>query len=311
MKKLKKILDYIIAGKGRVYLLAKKIIPWNNFFFNAIRLFYSKKIYNKSTKLNFDKKNYNSLKESEFKLFSQNGEDGIIDFIFHHIGFKSKKSVEIGFGYIENNSLFLITKYNFNSLLIDGQDYNVNVFNKFNRKIIKSNSLAIKEWITTDNINQIISNYIDDSEVDLLSIDIDGNDYWIWESIKCISPRVVIMEYNASFYSHSITVPYDESFDRTKFSNEPRNSHWYHGASLSALEKLGKSKGYSLIGTDSKGVNCFFVKDNEIDKCSIEKVSSKKSFTPHYNRFNGILTKQPMNSREQFEKISDKTYIRV
>ena len=302
-----KILNYIIAGRGRVLMLFKNILPWNNILFNYIRVILLKRRYDNAIyfSLNTFNQSEKSLNDHEFSLFSQNGEDGIFNHIFNKIGFTSRKSVEIGFGYKENNSLFLITKHNFESLLIDGQSHNVDVFNFFNNKYIKSKSLAVKSWITKDNINNTISEYIHDKQVDLLSIDIDGNDYWIWEAIDSIEPRVVILEYNASFYNNSITIPYDINFNRTDFSNEPRDSHWYHGASLKALTKVSQKKGYKLVGTDSKGVNCFFIRDEIIKNYNIKTYEAEEVFKPHYTRVNGLLTKIPMESEKQFEMLKD------
>jgi hypothetical protein len=310
---MKKTINYIISGKGRIYFLLKKIIPWSNPIFNWIRFLYLKKKYNfaKDFSVKSYEKKSSDINKNEFSLFSQHGEDGIFNFIFEQIGFSNKKSVEIGFGYHENNSLFLISKFHFKSLLIDGQDYNVNVFNDFNKKYIKSESLAIKKWITKDNINDIISSYVSDKEIDLLSIDIDGNDYWIWKAINCVSPRVVILEYNASLHLHSLTVPYNESFDRTDYSNNPRHSHWYHGASLSALAKLSKTKGYELIGTDKKGVNAFFVRKDLIIENGLDILTVSEAYKPHFGRTNGILTKVPLDSEHQFKEIEYLKYIKV
>lgn len=120
---------------------------------------------------------------------------------------------------------------------------------------------ALCAFLTVENLADTITGAGVPAGLDLLSIDVDGVDYWLWESLTCVSPRVVVIEYNASFGPHrSITVPYESGFDRV----EKHPSTFYHGASLSALAKLGAKKGYSLVGCDSNGVNAFFVRNDLI-----------------------------------------------
>jgi len=142
--------------------------------------------------------------------------------------------------------------------------------------------------ITAENINEVLLANSQAREIDLLSIDIDGNDYWVWEAITAIEPRVVIIEYNASFDSDkSLAVKYDPNFDR----HEKHMSGWYHGASLMALTKLANAKGYILVGCESQGVNAFFVR-KDIATGKIFEVSVKESFYPHLSRMNKANTSQ-------------------
>ena len=108
----------------------------------------------------------------------------------------------------------------------------------------------------------------------MLSIDIDGNDYWIWKAINCIKPRLVVIEYN-SFFGPKIaaTVQY-----KTKFIWDHRNKKSYYGASLKALEKLGKKKGYNLIGVDTNGVNAFFIRKDLSKNTNIKSKKIKHIF---------------------------------
>lgn len=181
----------------------------------------------------------------ERKEYAQNKEDGIIHAIFTMIGTTNKYFVEFGVeDGIECNTRYLSKHKGWSGLLMDGSNEN------------KAINLQ-KEFITAENIEALFEKHNVPKEFDLLSIDIDGNDYWIWKVITHYSPRVVIMEYNACIpYSPAVTVPYKEDFvwDKTD----------YYGASLSALVKLGAQKGYTLIATDSRGVNAFFVQDDLI-----------------------------------------------
>ena len=116
-------------------------------------------------------------------------------------------------------------------------------------------------------------------EIDLLSIDVDGNDYWLWKAISSISPRVVIAEYNASFGpDRAVTVPYDRSFDR----HQKHPSGFYHSMSLAAAEKLAAAKGYSLIGCEDAGVNALFVRKDQAGPFAA--LTARRAFKPHSSR---------------------------
>jgi hypothetical protein len=176
----------------------------------------------------------------ERKEYSQNGEDGIINAIFKMIGTTNKYYVEFGVeDGIESNSRYLWKHKGWKGLMMDGGHEN----DEINLQ---------KEFITAENIEELFTKHNVPKELDLLSIDIDGNDYWLWKAISNYHPRVVIMEYNAHVPpTISKTIPYQADFcwDGTD----------YFGASLLALATLGKQKGYTLIGTDRNGVNAFFV----------------------------------------------------
>ena len=177
----------------------------------------------------------------EKKKYSQNGEDGIIESIFKHIGTKNKMFVEIGVGDgTENNTRNLAE-----------QGWKGRWLSLPPVKHIPSGVEFVVAKVTAENVNSLFGNLPKD--LDLLSIDIDGNDYWVWKALETVSPRVMVMEYNA-FLPPPIarTIRYDPDFNWA-FTD-------YFGASLCALDKLARSKGYSLLCCDSRGVNAFFVK---------------------------------------------------
>ena len=238
---------------------------------NIIKLLY-KKFYQKA---NYDVQkslllsgkilsNYNnqkqvvkSLDEVEFQVFSQRGEDGIIQYIINKIEIPNKVFVEFGVEtYTESNTRFLLFNNNWSGLVIDGCEKNIN-FIKKDLIYWKYDLVAINSFITKENINDLISSYTGVQDIGLLSLDIDGNDYWIWESINCINPRVVICEYNSAFgNSRKVSVPYKSDFIRSK----EHYSDLYFGASLAAFCDLADKKGYDFIGTSSAGVNAYFVR---------------------------------------------------
>lgn len=237
---------------------------------------YIKKIYHKVYhKLNYDvhknlllngkilsqfnnsKHDINSLEEVEFQVFSQRGEDGIIQYIINKIDIPNKIFVEFGVeNYTESNTRFLLFNNNWRGLVIDGSQANVD-FIKNDFIYWKYDITAVKNFITKENINSIISNYTKETDIGLLSVDIDGNDYWIWEAIDVINPRIVICEYNSAFgATKKLTVPYKSDFDRTT----AHYSNLYFGASLASFCHLAEMKGYDFIGTAGAGVNAFFVR---------------------------------------------------
>jgi hypothetical protein len=208
------------------------------------------------SKLNLEL-NKKKINDYEFKVFSQWGEDGIIDYLVSNLYIKNKTFIEFGVeNYEEANTKFLLLNKNWSGLIIDSSIDNISLIKK--SEIYWKYSLeAVCEFINTKNINKIIESSNLAKEVGILSIDLDGNDYWIWKEINVISPSIVIIEYNARFgKKKSCTVPYDENFLRQK----KHYSMIYYGASIQALVKLGKEKGYEFVCCNKAGNNAFFVK---------------------------------------------------
>lgn len=253
-----------------------------------------------SVDLNDDNKS--KLKTYEYGILSQNGEDGIIRYLFSEIGYGSKIFLEFGFGVTQNNSLRLMLHEGFSGLFIDGSKIEVKRFNQSIKRIGITNVKAVHKLITVENLKSIIVENELPKDIDLLSIDVDGNDYWFWEEITYLNPKIVIVEYNASLgFIRSQTVPYDPFFDR----NKKHRSGFYHGASLAALFKLGSKKGYSLVGCDSNGVNAFFVR-NDCLVGSIKALSPEEAFFPITK---GI--KHGLSTEEQYEVIKEMPYIDI
>lgn len=214
-------------------------------------------------KLNENKKDIN---QTEFKVYSQWGEDGIIQYLINNIEISNKIFIEFGVeNYTESNTRFLLQNNNWSGLVLDGSESNIEYIKK-DPIYWKYNLKAETAFVDKDNINDLIKKNGIQGDIGILSIDIDGNDYWVWESIDSISPRIVICEYNSHFGDkYKISIPYDQSFFRTNkhFSNV------FYGASISALEFLGKSKGYSLVGSNSAGNNVFFVRDDLVENLKV------------------------------------------
>lgn len=210
-----------------------------------------------------------SINDYEFKVSSQWGEDGIIQYLLNHIPIENKIFVEFGVeNYTEANTRFLLQNNHWSGLVLDGSEEHIS-FIKNDPIYWKHNLKSECAFITSENINQLITKNGIKGDIGILSVDIDGNDYWVWEAINCIAPRIVICEYNSHFGNlHKISVPYDPSFVR----NNKHFSNIYYGASISALDFLAKKKGYSLIGSNMAGNNIFFVRD--------DLMSNFKAITP-------------------------------
>ena len=219
------------------------------------------------------------LDRYEYSWLSQNGEDGVIRYLFDRIGYESRWFVEFGFGAVQCNSLRLMIHEDFHGLLLDGSDENVSFFNYTAERLGIDGVKAVQAFITRDNLEALITDNGTPRDIDFLSLDVDGNDYWFWETLECVSPRVVCIEYNAGLGPDlSLTVPYADDFER--YAKHP--SGFFHGASLAALESLGKRKGYYLIGCDLTGTNAFFLRDDiEID--DVPALTSREAFRPHAN----------------------------
>jgi hypothetical protein len=223
-----------------------------------------------------------SINAYEFSFYSQNGEDGIILHLLDKVGAGSHVVVEIGTEDIrECNSANLIFNFGWRACLIEadpvwaekGRDYLASM--RVGDRVNLINARAMPA-----DINQRLQEAGISGGVDVLSIDIDSHDYWLWRAIDVINPRLVVIEYNACFGpSLSVSVPEP---DRAG-TNEP-DEPWYHGASITAMEKLGLRKGYRLVGGDSRGVNAFFVRRDLADGAGLQPVPAEQAFRPHYRR---------------------------
>ena len=201
-----------------------------------------------------------ALSDTEFKVFSQWGEDGIIQFLISRVATPSRTFVEFGTqDYTESNTRFLLVNDNWRGLVIDGSERDIG-FIRADAISWRHDLEAVCAFVTRDNINELIARRFAGEELGLLSIDIDGNDYWIWQAIE-VRPSIVVCEYNSVFGSRlAVTVPYRADFDRTAahFSN------LYFGASLPALCRLAQHKGYAFVGSNSAGSNAFFVRGDRL-----------------------------------------------
>ncbi|MGE0395419.1 MAG: hypothetical protein AB7T06_01735 [Kofleriaceae bacterium] len=232
----------------------------------------------------------------EYGVFSQWGEDGLIAYLLARVPIERPWFVEFGVeDYREANTRFLLQTRNWRGLVIDGSDAHV--------RSIQQDDISWRHelearcaFVTRENINTLLDETGFTGDIGLLSIDIDGNDYWVWEAIEVASPRIVIVEYNSLFgASRAVTVPYDREFVRAR----KHYSNLYYGASLPALAKLGERKGYALVGSNSAGNNAFFVRRDvlgSIPSVSVEDAYRRSRFREARDR-DGALTFASFSAR--------------
>ena len=189
------------------------------------------------------------------KVYSQFNEDGILQSILKYLPCDNKIFIEFGVeNYLQSNTRFLLQNDNWSGIVIDGSEENV-------RQILESKLHtfygldAYSLFIDRDNINDFLKSKLDGRKCDLLSIDIDGNDYWVWEKIECCDPKIVVIEYNSLYGSSAdCSMRYKYDFVRSE------EKLYFYGASFSALLRLGHQKGYQLVRCNNNGNNMFFVK---------------------------------------------------
>ncbi len=233
-------------------------------------------------------KDIQHIHEAEFKVFSQWGDDGIIQFLINKLEIKNKIFIEFGVqNYTESNTRFLLINNNWKGLIIDSSEEFMNYVKK--DSVYWKYDLTVEcSFITAENINSLFSKNKFSGDIGILSIDIDGNDYWVWEKINSVSPDIVITEYNSLFgCKYPVTIPYEPAFTRQK----AHYSHLYWGTSLKALYSLALKKGYVFIGCNSNGNNAYFIKKekaNGLKALSAEEGYVESNFRESHDK-NGNL----------------------
>ena len=234
--------------------------------------------------------NFPKLSDTGFRVFSQYEEDGKLLFIFSIIGMENNQFVEIGSNDgINSNCANLFFNFGWYGLFIDCDTWSIKRGKRFYNKYpnpLQYKPKFICEKVTRENVNQIIGEAGISGAIGLLSIDIDGNDYWVWDALSIIDPKVVIIETHNEFGLNNIVVPYDP---KSEYSNK---HPVYHGASPIAMVKLAKKKGYRLVGANQLGFNFIFIKNGIVDtiipEVSVESVLTHPSLQEGYKAYEEI-----------------------
>jgi hypothetical protein len=187
-------------------------------------------------------------------ISSQMDEDGITLSILHEIGIESRRFVEVGSGVNGGNSGFLARELGFSGLMLDADPVCIEVIGQtFDRSRVTSAC----EWITAESIDDVVAQHGATGDIDVLGIDIDGNDIWVWDACTACDPRLVIIEFNPMWGpDRRVAVPYDPSFDRHQHKSI------YFGASLAAVAAMGERKGYRLVATTPGAANAYLLRDD-------------------------------------------------
>ena len=244
------------------------------------------------------------INDIELKIFSQFGDDGIIQYLINKLEIEEKYFNFIEFGvenYLESNTRFLLINNNWSGLILDASEKNIHQIK--NSSFFWKHDLEAKScFINKSNINNILlESKLDKNNIGILSIDIDGNDYWILKEIySFVKPEIIILEYNASFLDKSISVPYHDNFERHSF----HKSGFYHGASINAFYKL-LSEDYFLIESIG-GNNLIFLRKDKLK-------NDIKTLTPNKANKEPLLRNKwsGKKAKEQWEEIKCLDYIEI
>ena len=251
-----------------------------------------------------------NLSDADYKVFSQTGEDGIIDYLLYSLNIKVPKFVEIGVGdYRESNTRYIFQKNCSRGLIIDK---NKNLKKKVSKivKLWKGDLTIIETAVTSENILHILNSNDFDNNLDVFSLDVDGIDYWILEVLPEKLSKIVILEYNPAFGPNlEVTIPNSNDFDRKKY----HYSSLCYGASLKALVKLMNKKKYVFVGSNIACFNAFFVLESEVEKLNLNLPNKNDltKYTTSYiresrsieNKLNYLSGKQRLKEIENCEVI--------
>ncbi len=219
-------------------------------------------------------KNIRQLSEAEFQVFSQFGDDGIIQWLVQRIPFPNPTFIEFGVeNYREANTRFLLVNNYWSGMVIDGSPDHV--FALQQERIYAQFDLEAKaSFITAENINDLLQQSGFARELGILSIDIDGNDYWVWKAIQAVEPVLIICEYNALFgFEHPYTIPYQPDFVRGRHT--PFN---FYGISLCSAFELARSRGYVFLGCNSAGNNAYFLREDQLPATGLSALTPQEGY---------------------------------
>ncbi len=194
------------------------------------------------------------LSPSELRVFSQNGEDGVLAEIFARIGVERRFFVEFGVqDGVQCNTRYLAEVQGWSGVYFEADEAQ---FSGLERRLANRDDLAtVRSYVTPANVEQLFRDAAVPDDFDLLSIDVDGQDYWVWEAIDELRPRVVVIEYNSA-------LPAEEQLVEPRGRSAAFTLFDFFGASLGALRALGEHKRYTLVHTELAGVNAFFVRND-------------------------------------------------
>ena len=215
------------------------------------------------------------LTAKRFRMYSQNEEDGIILALLEHAGVTDRRFVEIGSGMSGGNSALLAYECGWRGLMIEIEQRKIDsLLENFRHN---PGVVGVAAAVTPANVNDILRDHGFSGDIDLLSLDIDSYDYWVLEALTAVSPRILIVEYNAQLGpDRALTIPKDCALDDIPAP--------LRGASLAAIEKLARRKGYRLVVCDPTGTNAFFLRDDVAT--DLAAITVAEAYRPPIDRWN-------------------------
>ena len=221
------------------------------------------------------------------KVFSQNEEDGMIEEVFKRIGSGPRTFIEFGVETgVQCNTVKLLLE-GWRGLWLEGSSVDAAEIRRTLTPYMSSGALSVKEaMVSAENVNDLFAGAGFTGEIGILSIDIDYNDYWVWKAVEVVKPRLVVIEYNATLKPPlSLTVPYQPAtiWDGTN----------YFGASLEALVKLSRAKGYRVVGCNFSGTNAFFVREDLCGSHFVEPATAEEHYEPPRYYFSSLNVGHP------------------
>jgi len=240
-----------------------------------------------------------SFAEAGFRVYSQNDEDGLLLYIFSLVGFTDRRCVDIAFGSpFEANTTNLLCNWGFTGLLVEGDPSAAEAARKFFIKHPDTYNFppaVLSTWVNAENVNELLRQYGVTMEIDLLSLDMDGVDYWVLKAMDAVAPRVIVLEYQDILGpERSVTVPY-----RADFTHDA--GFVYCGASLPAYVKLLRPRGYRLVGCNRYGFNAFFVREGLAD-AELPEVAAADCFR-HPKVLQGFKERQSLALAHKWQEV--------
>ncbi len=249
---------------------------------------------------------YKNLFEADYKIYSQTGEDGILDFLIHSLLIKKPTFLEIGVGdYRECNTRYLFERYSSKGVIVD-QIENLKEKVSKNVKLWKGDLKIIEQSVNSENINEILRKSEINENLDIFSIDIDGIDYWVIKNIPKIHSKIFVAEFNPIFgHEKKITVPNSKNFNRSDY----HYSHLCYGMSLMALIELMNNKNFTFIGTNVACHNAFFLANEYVKKINFDLPNNNHLEQFVQNNFRDSRAKNfklnYKSGKERIKEISD------
>lgn len=235
------------------------------------------------------------LRDVGFRVYSDCDEDGILLYLFALVGTGSRRLIDIGAAaHHASNTANLLLHRGWTGLLIDADGESVRAAQHYYGRQASTRAYPpriVNSFVTAENINDLVGEHGQTGEVDLLSIDVDGMDYWLWRALEVVTPRVVVIEFQDILgWEHAVTVPYSPQFRARDYAVN-RHLNNYVGASLPAMAKVGRQKGYRLIGANLFGYNAFFVRQDLVPDL-LPEVEPRSCLTHPWNEY-GIRVRYP------------------